>query len=128
MDAPVSVLAVDGHPLYRDALARVVRQRPALRLAGEVAEGRLARAAIARLAPDVAVLDPTMPGLDGLRLLAALNRDGVRTRVMLLASEVRPGDAYEALAAGASGYLSKRSTADQLAEAITRVASGQTVI
>ena len=62
------VLVADDHPLYREALAETVKQRPELELVGTVAGGREALAAIQETPPEVAVLDMKMPGLDGMRL------------------------------------------------------------
>lgn len=124
----VRVLVADGQPLYRDALARVVRQRAAFRLVAEHDEGRAALAAIEALAPRVAVIDEDLPGLPGTRVLRAVVRDGLPTSVVLLAAEIRPDAAYAALAAGAAGYLPKRATAAELEDAIHRTARGETVI
>jgi two-component system nitrate/nitrite response regulator NarL len=124
----VRVLAADAHPLYRDAVARVVHQQPALELVAELADGSSAADAIARLRPDVAVLDPAMPGLDGARLVAGLARAGLPTRVIMLSADTRPGVVYRALAAGAHGYLSKRATKEEIEDAISRAARGETVI
>jgi two-component system nitrate/nitrite response regulator NarL len=126
--APIAVLAADKQPLYREALARTVRQRPALRLVGEVGDGHAALEAIVHAKPDVAVLDVRLPGLDGPQVLNAVVRDGLATRVLLLAAAVQPSEAYGAIAAGAAGYLSKLTDAEGLYAAITAVADGSTVL
>ena len=126
--AQLRVLVADPQPLYRDAVARVVRQRAPLVLAGEHADGRSARAAIRSERPDVAILDTDLPGLPGRRVVAAVARDGLPTRVLLLCADVRPDDAYAALAAGAAGVLSKAATAEELVEAVLRAADGEVVI
>jgi two-component system nitrate/nitrite response regulator NarL len=124
----VSVIAIDPHPLYRDGVARVVRQDPSMRLAAEVDHAATAVAAVLELNPDVAVLDPTTPRLDARRLLGLIARHELATRVILLAEQMRPGEAYSAIAAGASACLSKRAGKEQLADTIHRVARGETVI
>jgi len=124
----IAVLAADKQPLYREALARAVRQRPALRLVGEVGDGHAALDAIVQASPDVAVLDVRLPGLDGHQVLNAVVRDGLPTRVLLLSRVVQPTDAYGAIAAGAAGYLSKLTDAEELYRAITAVAQGRTVL
>ncbi len=124
----IRVLAADAQPLYRDALARAVRQRPHLQLVGEAINGRSALEAIRELRPDVAVVATALPGLDGRRVVNAVVRDGVPTRVLLLAGEASPRDAYDAIATGAAGFLSKRATSEQLDEAIRRIAAGDVVI
>jgi two-component system, NarL family, nitrate/nitrite response regulator NarL len=122
----VRVIAVDPHPLYRDGVARVVRQDPDMRLVAEADHAGAALAAVVDLEPDVVVLDPTMPRLNGKRLLSLIARRSLPSRVLLITEQVRPGDAYRALADGASGYLSKRARKEQLADAIHRVARGET--
>ncbi|MGI8778805.1 MAG: LuxR C-terminal-related transcriptional regulator [Solirubrobacteraceae bacterium] len=124
----VTVIAIDPHPLFCDGIARVVRQDPELQLVAEAEDGARAVSALIECGPDVAVLDPSMPGLDARRLLAAIARHDLPTRVLVLASGDRPGDAYRALAEGAGGYLTKRAEKGQLADAIHRVARGETVI
>jgi two-component system nitrate/nitrite response regulator NarL len=125
---PIAVLAGDKQPLYREALARTVRQRAGLRLVGEVSDGRAALEAIVHSRPDVAVLDVRLPSLDGPRVLNAVVRDGLTTRVLLLSSAIEPTEAYGAIAAGAAGYLSKRTNVDELSGAIAAVAAGKTVL
>ena len=124
----ITVLVADWHPLYRDAVARVVRQHRRLVLVAELEDGGMVGAEIVRLAPAVAVVDPGMPGLDCDRLIARLVREQVRTRVLLIGARREHGDAYTALARGAAGCLSRQTTAQQLAEAIQRVAAGKAVI
>jgi two-component system nitrate/nitrite response regulator NarL len=124
----VRVLAADGQPLYRDAVARAIRERPELELVGQAGDGREALAAIGESRPDVAVLDRTLTGLSGNEVLNAVARDGLRTRVVLMAAKPEPGEVYAALAEGAAGYLTKDADARELCDAITAVARGKTVL
>jgi two-component system, NarL family, nitrate/nitrite response regulator NarL len=124
----VRVLAADGQPLYRDAVARAIRERPELELVGQAGDGREALAAIGESQPDVAVIDRTLTGLSGYQVLNAVARDGLRTRVVLIAAKPEPGDVYAALAEGAAGYLTKDADARELCDAITAVARGKTVL
>jgi two-component system, NarL family, nitrate/nitrite response regulator NarL len=124
----VRVLAADGQPLYRDAVARAIRERPELELVGQVGNGRDALAAIGAEQPDVAVIDRTLAGLSGEQILNAVSRDGLRTRVVLIAAHADPGEVYAALAEGAAGYLTKEADAGELCDAITAVARGRTVL
>jgi len=129
VDGPqVRVLAADRQPLFLEAVARVVRQRADLDLVAELGEGRSALDMIARTQPDVAVLDERLPGLDGGQVLNAVVRDGLPTRVLLVATKVRSDAVYQALAAGAGGYVSRLTSAPQLADAITGVAGGHVVL
>ncbi len=122
------VLAVDGQPLFRDAVARAISERPELELVGEAGDGRSALAAIDTERPDVAVIDGTLAGVTGKQLLHAVSRDGLRTRVVLIAERPLPGDVYAALVDGAAGYLTKDADARELCDAITAVARGRTVL
>ena len=124
----VRVIAIDPYPLYCDGVARVVRQDPGMQLVAEADHAAIAVAAVLEQQPDVVVLDPRTPRLDGRRLLTLISRHGLPTRVILFAEQERAGDAYRALALGAAGCLSKRAGKQQLADAIHRVARGETVI
>jgi two-component system, NarL family, nitrate/nitrite response regulator NarL len=107
----IRVLIVDAHPLYRDGVARMVRQRPAFQLAGEAGDASSAIELLERLRPDVAVVDPAMS-----------------TRVVLLAGVIRPAEDYDAIVRGAMAYLSKHATGDEIERAIGRAARGQATI
>jgi two-component system nitrate/nitrite response regulator NarL len=122
------VLVVDGQPLFRESVVRAVRQASSLRLVAELASGRAALSTIGRLLPDVAVVDVEAPDLDGLGVVRALVRAACPTRVLLVATEVESQQAYAALVAGARGYVSRWTHADDLCAAIAAVAAGQTVL
>ena len=122
------VLAADGQPLYRDAVARAIRERPELELVGQVGDGREALEAIGTAQPDVAVIGRALAGLSGKQVLNAVARDGLRTRVVLIAAKPEPGEVYAALADGAAGYLTTDADARELCDAITAVARGKTVL
>lgn len=107
-------------------MADSIKQRADLELVGEAANGR--EALIAATAPDVAVLDMRMPELDGQRVLNALVRDQSATRVLFLTANVESPAVYEALGAGASGYLAKEADGDAICDAIAAVARGETVL
>ena len=129
MSAPlVRVLVAEDHPLYLEALASAIRRAPDLELVGEAADGRAALEAVLELEPDVALLDLRMPGLDGMQVLNAIVREGLRTRVVFLSAHVDGATVYAALGAGAYGYLSKLAGPDVLYEAIAVVARGGTVL
>src|SRR5829696_5176044 len=124
----VRVLAADGHPLYRDALSRAIKERPELELVGHARDGREALEAIGSEQPDVAVLDRSLAGLSGEQILNAIGRDSLPTRVVMIAAEPDPRLVYTAIAKGAAGYLTKDADARELCEAISAVARGKTVL
>ena len=121
----ITVVAADSQPLFLDAVVRTLRQDRGLHLVGEALDGRTALDAIRRLTPDVVLLDTALPELDGYRVLGAISRDALPTRVVLLAGEVDPGDAYRAIAAGAAGVLSKAVSAEQIRQAVRTAAAGR---
>jgi two-component system nitrate/nitrite response regulator NarL len=124
----VRVLVADDHPLYREAVVRMVKERPDLELVGEAADGRAALEAIRALAPDVAVLDLRMPELDGLHVLNAVQREGRRTRVVILSAFLESALVFDAVAAGAAAYVSKDADRARIADTIAAVARGETVL
>jgi two-component system nitrate/nitrite response regulator NarL len=124
----LTILIADDHPVYRQGLERAIGERPELDLVGSCADGRDALEKINQLEPDVAVVDVRMPGLDGLKIVGAVKRDGLRTRVMLLTGYEDSGAAYNALAQGAAGYVSKASDHMELCDSIITAGRGETVI
>lgn len=123
----IAVLLADAQPLFRDAVARVVRQDPELRLVADVAAGRAALAAISDHQPDVALIACDLPDLAGERVLAAVVRDRLSTRVVLIVAEPGP-DAWTLLGDGAAGVLSRRVSSEALRTAVHRIARGETVL
>jgi two-component system nitrate/nitrite response regulator NarL len=124
----ITVLAADRHPLFREGLVRAIRQRPALQLVDEVADGRTALECILRHDPDIAVVDADLRDLDGSQVLNAVIRDRVRTRVLLVSAAIDPDAAYRAIAEGAAGVLSKRTSACELCGAVDAAAAGEVVL
>ena len=124
----VRVLIAEEHPLYREGVVRAINERPELTLVGEAADGRRALELIRELAPDVAVLDVKMPGLDGLQVANAVERDALGTRVLMLSAFLDRQIVFKAVAAGAAGYLSKDAERLEITDAILAVHRGHTVL
>ena len=124
--AVTRVLICDDHPVYRQGLAHALRRR--FDLVGEAVTGDEALERIRELHPDVAVLDMKMPGLDGMDVMTAVMRDGIATRVLFLSGYLHAGTVYEAVEAGAAGYLSKSSDVETICDAVGAVARGETVL
>ena len=124
----VRVFVADDHPVYREGIVRAVKERPDLELVGEAADGRAALDQIKDLAPDVAVLDIRMPGLEGTQVLSAIRRDGIATEVLFVSAFMEPELAYKTVAEGAKGYLSKESSRQEICDAIVAVARGGTAL
>jgi two-component system nitrate/nitrite response regulator NarL len=124
----ISVLIADDHPLFREAIARVIAERPDLELVAEASDGRAALEKIRELTPDVAVIDVRMPQLDGSDVLVALRDEGLRTNVVFLSAFLDPKTVYDAVAAGANAYLSKEAETDEIVTAILAAARGETIL
>jgi two-component system nitrate/nitrite response regulator NarL len=118
----------DDHPVFRQGVMAAIRKRGGIDLDGDASTGDEALEAIRRLRPDVAVLDMKMPGLDGIEVLRAVRAEGLPTRIIFLSAFLQPATVYEAVRAGASGYLSKELEVDAICDAITEVAEGRTAL
>jgi len=119
----IDVVVCDGHPLFLDGLVRVIRQDRDLRLVAETGDGLEALAAIRAHRPQVALVTEELGRLTPSRLLAALRRDGVPTRVVLFHADPR-AVAWDALGRGAAGVLSRRASPDGVRAAVRDVARG----
>jgi two-component system nitrate/nitrite response regulator NarL len=124
----VSVLVADDHPLFREGIARAVKERPDLELVSAAADGREALEQIRELAPRVAVLDLKLPGLDGFQILNAVTRDALPTRVLFLSASGDPEVVYRAVQGGGAGYFRKEADRDAILDGIAAVARGETVV
>lgn len=118
----------DDHPLYRDGIVRAIKQRPDLELVGEAGDGRDALAQIQELQPQVAVVDLNLPSITGLQVVTALTDLASPVRVLILTAYTESELAYDAIAAGAGGYLLKDVDRRTICDAITAVARGKTVL
>ena len=98
----IRVLIADDHPLYRRGLADTVKRRPELELVGQAEDGAAALEEIRSLGPDVCVLDVKMPGLGGVEVLRALEREGRDVRVVFVSAYFDSDVVYGALGSGAS--------------------------
>jgi two-component system nitrate/nitrite response regulator NarL len=126
--ARVRVLIAEEHPLYREGVVRAIKERPELELVGEAVDGRQALALIKELQPDVAVLDVKMPELDGMQVASAVERGALPTRVLMLSAFLERQIVFQAVAAGAAGYLSKDADRLEITDAILAVHRGDTVL
>lgn len=121
----VTVVVGDDHPMYREGVVRAMKESGRIQVVAEAGDGRAALDAIREHLPAVALLDYRMPELDGLAVVTAVTRDDLPTRVLLLSATQDPATVYEALAAGAAGYLTKESDRDEIVAAVISCAKGQ---
>ena len=122
------MLVAHGQPLYRDGLARAIKGRPELELIADTGHGREALDTIEAERPDVAVLARRLVDLTGEQVLNAVGRDGLGTRVVMIAAEPEPGLVYSAIENGAAGYLTHDTDAGELCDAVAAVARGGIVL
>jgi DNA-binding NarL/FixJ family response regulator len=127
-DPPITVLIADDHPVVRQGLAVLFEVQDDITLLGQASDGAEAVRLTHELAPDVLVLDLMLPGLDGMGVLARLQADGSRTRVLVLTSASGSARPALALQAGAAGFLYKDVDPDALVRAIRSVHDGNTVL
>jgi len=122
------VVVADDHPIYREGLAAAIRERPELALVAECDGGEEAVEAVREHAPDIALLDVRMRGLDGVSALARLGGARSRTRVVFLSAFGDGEVVARALAAGAAGFLSKEAESEDICDALVAAADGQIVL
>jgi two-component system, NarL family, invasion response regulator UvrY len=120
----IRLLIADDHPVVREGLRRIVQDAPGLEVAGEVSSGQELLERLPRVPADIVLLDVSMPGLGFLEVLQRLRSQHPTVAVLVLS--VHPEDQYavRALRAGASGYLTKDHSPEELTEAIRRVYRG----
>jgi DNA-binding NarL/FixJ family response regulator len=124
----VRVLVVDDEPLVRAGLQMILGTEPDIEVVGEAGDGREALDAVARLEPDVVLLDLRMPVMDGLETTRRLRAGHRGTEVVVLTTFDTDRDVQEALAAGACGYLLKDAPAERLTAALRAAAAGDAVL
>ena len=120
-----SILLLDDHAVVRDGLQALLAAQPALRIAGSFASAEEALRFSAAAPPDVAVLDIALPGMDGIEAAARLHDLCPETHVLMLSMHAGPEFVYQALRAGASGYVLKESAGDEVVAAVRAVHAGR---
>jgi DNA-binding NarL/FixJ family response regulator len=127
---PLRVLVADDQPLIRTGFATIIDAQPDMTIAGECGDGRAAVELAGKLRPDVVVMDVRMPVLDGIEATRHLAGAGVADPVKVLVVTTFNLDeyVYEALRAGASGFLLKDAPPAQLLHGIRTVASGAALL
>jgi DNA-binding NarL/FixJ family response regulator len=124
----IRVLLCDDQALVRGGFRMILEARPDLEVVGEAADGLQAVALGRRLAPDVILMDVRMPGLDGVAATRRLIASGSGARILILTTYDLDEYVYQAIQAGASGFLLKDVHPPQLVDAIRVVAAGDALL
>ena len=124
----IRVVVADDFPLVRDAIAQVLDRDPGISVVGRAAGGEEALAMVGVHDPDVLILDLHMPDCGGIRVLERLRESGARTRVLIMTASESPDSLLDAVNAGAQGYITKRSTGEEVRQAVITTYGGGSVI
>ncbi len=130
LDRPVlaarkTVLVVDDHPLMRQGLALLINQQQDMQVCGEAEEAHAALLAIARLHPDIVILDISLSGPDGLELLKNIRTTNPGLPVLILSMHDEAIYAERALRARANGYIMKQEATEKVLVAVRRILNGE---
>ena len=120
----IRILLADDHQIVRDGLKGILAATSDIEVAGEAANGDEALALVRANDYDVAMLDMSMPGLSGIDLIKRLKAEKPALRLLVLSMHGEQQYAARALKAGASGYLTKDSAAEQLVGVLRKIAAG----
>ena len=125
---PIRVLVADDHVLYRRGLELVLGQEDDIDIVGEAGDGSEAIRRVEELLPDVVLMDVRMPRRSGIEACMAIKELVPSTKIIMLTISDEESDLYEAVRAGANGYLLKDVPGEEIAEGLRAVQSGQSLI
>jgi DNA-binding NarL/FixJ family response regulator len=118
------VVIADGHALLRAGLRLLLSEVPGVKVVGETGDGHDALLLIAAKRPDVALVDVSLPGLNGLDVAARARKEHPSTRILILSADANDEHIRRALVVGAAGYLLKNADRNELALALRAVTQG----
>ncbi len=125
---PIRVLVVDDHALFRRGLQMVLEQEPDIEVVEEASDGSDAVAKAGEHTPDVVLMDVRMPRRSGIEACSAIHDAVPSAKIIMLTISDEEADLYEAIKAGATGYLLKEISIEEVATAIRAVHGGQSLI
>jgi len=121
----IRILVADDHAIFRDGLRKLLEASDDAQIVGEAANGVECTKMLAKLKPDILLLDLRMPEKDGLAVLEELNFDSMTTRVIVLTAAEDDRDVVRAMRLGARGVVLKQSASDLLLKSIHKVYDGE---
>jgi len=124
----INIFIADDHLMFRQGLRTLLEKTEEFNIVGEAGVGQEALKKIEQLKPDVALLDVTMPGLNGVEVTRRVRKILPRTRILILTMHADRFFAIETLKAGALGYLLKEDSFTQLTDAIKTVYQGKVFV
>jgi DNA-binding NarL/FixJ family response regulator len=124
----IKVVLADDHHVVREGFRRIVEDAGDMKVVAEAADGREAIEQVKKTAPDVAVIDISMPGTDGLEVISQLRYSHPELPILILTMHDEEQYVVRAISAGAMGYVTKRVAPEQLVEAIRKVHAGRRYI
>jgi len=125
---PIRVLIVDDQALVRAGFRMILEAQPDLEVVGEAGDGSAAIDAVRTLRPDVVLMDVRMPGVDGIEATRRLTEAGVPGKIVILTTYDLDEYVFDALAAGASGFLLKHVPPEELVRGVRVAASGEALL
>jgi DNA-binding NarL/FixJ family response regulator len=124
-DKPARLIIADDHALLRSGIRNMLYGEAGLEVVGEAADGEEALGLCRRLEPDLVLMDVRMPKMDGLAATRAIKEEFPRTIVVMVTMQEDPDYLFEAVLAGAAGYVLKGATPEELTDAVRRVLDGE---
>ena len=128
LDTMIRVLICDDHALFRRGLVMVLESEPGIEVVAEAEDGEEAVRKAGDAAPDVILMDVRMPKMSGIEATRAISDVVPTAKILMLTVSDEEEDLYEAVKAGATGYLLKEISIEEVANAIRAVMTGQSLI
>lgn len=127
-NAPLRVLLVDDHALFRAGIASLLASRPGMEVVGEAQNGREAVDAARSLLPDIVLMDVHMPEVDGIQATRLISTELPQVKVVMLTVSDQDRDLFEAIKSGAHGYLLKNLEPEELFDYLAGISRGEAPI